>query len=132
MKTEAKKWEGKSKMNDFELIEEAIKNNISFYFDEKEFSIGRTGGVRCGKCKTWIKSARKKTIHQTPTYLRDCEKCKLRDSYSRYVEYPFHVREGVIAYIKIPLDITKDEVERLSKFIETLIVDKKVANDNPA
>jgi hypothetical protein len=39
------------------------------------------------------------------------------------VEYPFPLREGLFAYLKLPADLKKAEVKRLVAYLDTLAVD---------
>jgi hypothetical protein len=39
------------------------------------------------------------------------------------VEYPFPLRQGRLAYLKLPVDLTAAEVKRLTAFMNTLAVE---------
>ncbi len=39
------------------------------------------------------------------------------------VEYPFPLREGRLAYLKLPVDLKQSEVKRLTAYLSTLAVD---------
>jgi hypothetical protein len=43
------------------------------------------------------------------------------------VEYPFPVREGVLAHLTLPVDFRKSEARRLAAFLESLAVDEQRA-----
>lgn len=43
------------------------------------------------------------------------------------VEYPFPLREGRLAYLKLPVDLKLAEVKRLSAYLNTLAVDAEAA-----
>jgi hypothetical protein len=46
---------------------------------------------------------------------------------SGLVEYPFPLREGRLAYLKLPVDLKIAEVKRLSAYLNTLAVDADAA-----
>lgn len=43
---------------------------------------------------------------------------------SGLVEYPFPLREGRLAYLKLPVDLKQAEVKRLTAYLNTLAVDE--------
>jgi hypothetical protein len=43
------------------------------------------------------------------------------------VEYPFPLREGRLAYLKLPVDLKATEVKRLTAFLNTLAVDADIS-----
>ena len=47
---------------------------------------------------------------------------------NRLIEYPFPIRAGQIAYIKIPLNISNQEMESLFKYMLTLILPQECEN----
>lgn len=49
--------------------------------------------------------------------------------YSEYIEYPFPLRPGRIARLKLPIDLTRTEVKRLAAFISTLNVEPEESPD---
>ena len=63
-------------------IEDAIKNGEVFYFDQDAIYEGRSGGIKCPKCKKWIKSPRKRK-NIIETWLHDCEKCEIKDPFRK-------------------------------------------------
>ncbi|MGH8611896.1 MAG: hypothetical protein ACREYF_07585 [Gammaproteobacteria bacterium] len=46
---------------------------------------------------------------------------------SGLVEYPFPLREGRLAYLKLPIDLKSAEVKRLTAYLNTLAVDGETA-----
>jgi hypothetical protein len=46
---------------------------------------------------------------------------------SGLVEYPFPLREGRLAYLKLPVDLKQAEVKRLTAYLNTLAVDAEAA-----
>jgi hypothetical protein len=46
---------------------------------------------------------------------------------SNVITYPFPVREGVLASIQLPADLTKREAKRLAGFIESVAVEEQAA-----
>ena len=46
---------------------------------------------------------------------------------SGLVEYPFPLREGRLAYLRLPMDLKIAEVKRLSAYLNTLAVDAEAA-----
>jgi hypothetical protein len=42
---------------------------------------------------------------------------------SGLVEYPFPLREGRFAYLRLPVDLTATDVQRLTKYLNTLVMD---------
>ena len=46
---------------------------------------------------------------------------------SGFVEYPFPLREGRLAYLKLPVDLKAAEVKRLTAFLNTLAVDADIS-----
>jgi hypothetical protein len=42
------------------------------------------------------------------------------------VEYPFPLREGRLAYLRLPVDLKLAEVKRLTAYLNTLVVDGEV------
>jgi len=46
---------------------------------------------------------------------------------SGLVEYPFPLREGRLAYLKLPVDLKVAEVKRLTAYLNTLAVDTEIA-----
>lgn len=42
---------------------------------------------------------------------------------SGLVEYPFPLREGRLAYLRLPMDLKMAEVRRLVSYLNTLAVD---------
>jgi hypothetical protein len=48
-------------------------------------------------------------------------------SASSMITYPFPLRDGVLASLQLPSDLTKREATRLSAFIDSLAIDEQVA-----
>ncbi len=46
---------------------------------------------------------------------------------SGLVDYPFPLREGRLAYLRLPVDLKQAEVKRLTAFLNTLAVDAEAA-----
>ncbi len=42
-----------------------------------------------------------------------------------FIEYPFPIREGQLAYFKLPCDLKDEEVKRIETFLRTLTVEYK-------
>jgi len=63
-------------------IEEAISNGRSSYWDSELCVDGRSGGIRCPRCKEWYQKPRKRKNHE-PVYLIDCESCEEKDPIRR-------------------------------------------------
>ncbi len=41
-----------------------------------------------------------------------------------FIVYPFPLREGQLAYLKLPCDLKDEEVKRIETFLRTLIVEQ--------
>lgn len=39
------------------------------------------------------------------------------------IEYTCHLREGLLVHFKLPVDLTKEEVNRIEAYMNTLTVD---------
>lgn len=47
---------------------------------------------------------------------------------SGLVEYPFPLREGRFAYLRLPVDLNQADVKRLTAYLNTLVVDSSVSD----
>lgn len=56
------------------------------------------------------------------------EQWKLSPS-TPFIEYPFPLREGQLAYLKLPTDLKTVEVKRLTTYLNSLTVDSGCYND---
>jgi hypothetical protein len=43
----------------------------------------------------------------------------------RMISYPFPLRESCVAQLRLPVDLTAEDVERLSSYLQTLVIDPK-------
>lgn len=48
------------------------------------------------------------------------------------VEYPFPLREGRLAYLRLPADLKVAEVRRLTAYLNTLAIDSTTGSEEPA
>lgn len=48
-------------------------------------------------------------------------------SRSQLMDYPFPIREGVVAVLRLPIDLTGQEAERLTKYLEALAMPKDLS-----
>lgn len=69
------------------------------------------------------KKEKPQTLHEEAAALYEETTGLKPPSVAGMVEYPFPLREGRLAYLRLPVDLKPSEVKRLTAFMNTLAVD---------
>lgn len=104
-------------------IEDAINSGDEFYWDMASANEGKSGGVKCSKCRLWINYPRKRK-YKLPTCLTQCSECYLIDEVSDIEKFT----ESLNELCKRISNIETKMVELLGKKEENL-VEKQGKND---
>lgn len=94
--------------------------------DEYSPSIKRRTGPQGGRAES-------KNAEKAPTE-RASRQTSKSDPHSRsgLIEYPFPLRRGILAFLKLPEDLRQPEAERIARHVESLAIPEPPAADSEA